>query len=195
MATLAPDFQRIADSLLDQIKTFDHKVTSRSVGTVSAVYDGVALASGLADVAANELVEFASGVAGIALDLQADNVGIVVMGDYTGIEVGDEVRATGNIASVPVGEAMIGRVVDPLGNPIDGKGPINTSKRRPLQRTAPGVVERKGVDTPVQTGILSIDTMLPIGRGQRELIIGHRQTAKTAIALDTIINQKGQNMI
>ena len=193
--TLAPDFQRIADSLLDQIKSFDHKVTSRSVGTVSAVYDGVALATGLADVAANELVEFSSGVAGIALDLQPDNVGIVVMGDYTGIEVGDEVRATGNIASVPVGEAMIGRVVDPLGNPIDGKGPINTSKRRPLQRTAPGVVERKGVDTPVQTGILSIDTMFPIGRGQRELIIGDRQTGKTAIALDTIISQKGQNMI
>ena len=195
MATLAPDFQRIADSLLDQIKTFDHKVTSRSVGTVSAVYDGVALATGLADVAANELVEFSNGVAGIALDLQEDNVGIVVMGDYTGIEVGDEVRATGNIASIPVGEAMIGRVVDPLGSPIDGKGPINTSKRRPLQRTAPGVIERKGVDTPVQTGILSVDSMFAIGRGQRELIIGDRQTGKTAIALDTIINQKGQGVI
>jgi len=195
MATLAPDFQRIADSLLDQIKTFDHKVTSRSVGTVAAVYDGVALASGLADVAANELVEFSSGVAGIALDLQPDTVGIVVMGDYTTIEVGDEVRATGNIASVPVGEAMIGRVVDPLGNPIDGKGPINTAKRRPLQRTAPGVVERRGVDTPVQTGILAVDSMFAIGRGQRELIIGDRQTGKTAIALDTIINQKGQNMV
>ena len=195
MATLAPDFQRIADSLLDQIKTFDHKVASRSVGTVSAVYDGVTLATGLADVAANELVEFSNGVAGIALDLQADSVGIVVMGDYTGIEVGDEVRATGNIASVPVGEALIGRVVDPLGNPIDGKGPINTGKRRPLQRTAPGVIERSGVDTPVQTGILSVDSMFAIGRGQRELIIGDRQTGKTAIALDTIISQKGQNMI
>ena len=195
MATLAPDFQQIADSLMDQIKTFDHKVAPRSVGTVTAVYDGVALANGLTDVAANELVEFSSGVAGIALDLQRDTVGIVVMGDYTSIEVGDEVRATGSIASVPVGEAMVGRVVDPLGNPIDGKGPINTSKRRPLQRTAPGVVERQGVDTPVQTGILSIDTMFPIGRGQRELIIGDRQTGKTAIALDTIINQKGQNMI
>ncbi|MCB8935513.1 MAG: F0F1 ATP synthase subunit alpha [Anaerolineae bacterium] len=195
MATLAPDFQRIADSLLDQIKTFDHQVASRSVGTVSAVYDGVALATGLAEVAANELVEFSSGVAGIALDLQEDSVGIVVMGDYTSIEVGDEVRATGNIASVPVGEAMIGRVVDPLGNPLDGKGPINTAKRRPLQRTAPGVVERKGVDTPVETGILAVDSMFPIGRGQRELIIGDRQTGKTAIALDTILNQKGQNMI
>jgi len=195
MATLAPDFQRIADSLLDQIKTFDHKVASRSVGTVSAVYDGVTLATGLADVAANELVEFSNGVAGIALDLQADSVGIVVMGDYTGIESGDEVRATGNIASVPVGDALIGRVVDPLGNPIDGKGPINTSKRRPLQRTAPGVIERSGVNTPVQTGILSVDSMFAIGRGQRELIIGDRQTGKTAIALDTIISQKGQNMI
>ncbi len=195
MATLAPDFQHIADSLLDQIKTFDHKVSSRSVGTVSAVYDGVALATGLADVAANELVEFSSGVTGIALDLQEDSVGIVVMGDYTSIEAGDEVRATGNIASVPVGEAMIGRVVDPLGNPVDGKGPINTTKRRPLQRTAPGVVERRGVDTPVETGILAVDSMFAIGRGQRELIIGDRQTGKTAIALDTIINQKGQNMI
>jgi len=195
MATLAPDFQRIADSLLDQIKTFDHKVTSRSVGTVSAVYDGVALASGLADVSANELVDFSSGVSGIVLDLQPDAVGIVVMGDYTSIEVGDEVRATGNIASVPVGEALIGRVVDPLGNPLDGKGPINTAKRRPLQRTAPGVIARRGVDTPVQTGILSVDAMFPIGRGQRELIIGDRQTGKTAIALDTIINQKGQNLL
>ena len=195
MATLAPDFQRIADSLLDQIKSFDHKVGSRSVGTVTSIGDGVALASGLADVSANELVEFSSGVAGIALDLQPNSVGIVVMGDYTSIEAGDEVRATGNIASVPVGEALIGRVVDPLGNPLDGKGPINTNQRRSLQRTAPGVVERKGVDTPVQTGILSVDSMFPIGRGQRELIIGDRQTVKTAIALDTIISQKGQGML
>ncbi len=195
MATLAPDFQRIADSLLDQIKSFDHQVASRSVGTVSYVGDGVALASGLAEVSANELVEFSSGVSGIVLDLQPNSVGIVVMGDYTTIEVGDEVRATGGIASVPVGEALIGRVVDPLGNPIDGKGPINTNKRRALQRTAPGVVERRGVDTPVQTGVLSVDSMFPIGRGQRELIIGDRQTGKTAIALDTILNQKGQNVL
>ncbi len=195
MASLAPDFQQIADSLLTQVQSYDRKVEARSVGTVSAVYDGVALATGLADVKANELVEFASGVAGIALDLVADHVGIVVMGDYTTIEVGDQVRATGQIASVPVGEAMIGRVIDPLGNPVDGKGPINTSKRRPLQRTAPGVIERKGVDTPVQTGILSVDSMFAIGRGQRELIIGDRQTGKTAIALDTIINQKGLGVI
>ncbi|MEZ4517418.1 MAG: F0F1 ATP synthase subunit alpha [Chloroflexota bacterium] len=192
---LAPDFQQIADSLLTQVQSFDRKLEPRSVGTVSAVYDGVALATGLADVKSNELVEFAGGIAGIALDLLDETIGIVVMGDYSAIEVGDQVRATGQIASVPVGDAMIGRVIDPLGNPIDGKGPINTIRRRPLQRTAPGVVERSGVDTPVQTSILSVDSMFPIGRGQRELIIGDRQTGKTAISLDTIINQKGQDMI
>jgi F-type H+-transporting ATPase subunit alpha len=195
MATLAPDFQNIADSLLEQIEDFDHKVESRSVGTVEAVYDGVAIATGLADVEASELVIFSNGVAGLALDLRRDNVGIVVMGDYSGIEEGDEVRATGKIASVPVGEAMIGRVVDPLGNPIDGKGPIKASGSRPVMATAPGVIMRKGVDTPVQTGILSIDAMFPIGRGQRELIIGDRQTGKTAICLDTIINQKGEDLL
>ena len=195
MATLAPDFQNIADSLLEQIEDFDHKVESRSIGTVDAVYDGVAIASGLADVEASELVIFSNGVAGLALDLRRDNVGIVVMGDYSGIEEGDEVRATGKIASVPVGEAMIGRVVDPLGNPVDGKGPIKASGSRPVMATAPGVIMRKGVDTPVQTGILSIDAMFPIGRGQRELIIGDRQTGKTAICLDTIINQKGEDLL
>ncbi|MBK8903351.1 MAG: F0F1 ATP synthase subunit alpha [Anaerolineaceae bacterium] len=195
MATLAPDFKNITDSLLQQIQDFDHKVEARSVGTVTAVYDGIALVNGLADVKANELVEFSSGVAGLALDLQAKLVGVVIMGDYADIEVGDEVRATGRIASVPVGDALIGRVVDPLGNPVDGKGPLNTTKIRPIQRTAPGVIERKGVDTPVQTGIIAIDAMFPIGRGQRELIIGDRQTGKTAICLDTIINQKGQGML
>lgn len=195
MATLAPDFQNIADSLLEQIEAFDHKVESRSVGTVQAVYDGVAIATGLADVEASELVQFSNGVAGLALDLRTDSVGIVVMGDYSGIEEGDEVRATGKIASVPVGDAMIGRVVDPLGNPVDGKGPIKASGTRAVMATAPGVIMRKGVDTPVQTGILSIDSMFPIGRGQRELIIGDRQTGKTAICLDTIINQKGQDLL
>ena len=195
MATLAPDFQNIADSLLEQIKDFDHKVEARSVGTVQAVYDGVAIATGLADVEASELVQFSNGVAGLTLDLRKDSVGIVVMGDYSGIEEGDEVRATGQIASVPVGDALIGRVVDPLGNPVDGKGPIKSSKVRPVMATAPGVIMRKGVDTPVQTGILSIDTMFPIGRGQRELVIGDRQTGKTAICLDTIINQKGQDLL
>jgi F-type H+-transporting ATPase subunit alpha len=195
MATLVPDFQNITDSLLEQIKEFDHKVESRSVGTVEAVYDGVAIAAGLADVEASELVIFSNGVAGLALDLRVDDVGIVIMGDYSGIEEGDEVRATGRIASVPVGDAMIGRVVDPLGNPVDGKGEIKASGIRPVMATAPGVIMRKGVDTPVQTGILSIDAMFPIGRGQRELIIGDRQTGKTAICLDTIINQKGQDLL
>ncbi len=195
MATVAPDFKNITDALLKQIEGFEYQLTSRSVGTVHSVGDGIALAEGLADVKASELVEFSNGVRGVALNLEPDNVGIVIMGDYTEIEEGDEVRATGLIASVPVGDALIGRVVDSLGNPLDGKGPINTTKRRPIERIAPGIIERKEVDTPVQTGIVSIDAMFPIGRGQRELIIGDRQTGKTAIALDTIVNQKGQNMI
>lgn len=195
MATLAPDFKNIAESLLQQIQDFDHHVEARSVGTVTAVYDGVALVGGLADVKASELVEFDNGSAGLALDLQPNVVGVVVMGDYADIEVGDEVRATGRIASAPVGDALIGRVVDPLGNPIDGKGPLNTNKIRPIQRTAPGVIERKGVDTPVQTGIMAVDAMFPIGRGQRELIIGDRQTGKTTMCLDTIINQKGGDLL
>ncbi len=195
MAALAPDFKNLADSLLEQIEGFDHKVASRSVGTVESVYDGVANASGLADVEASELVQFSNGVAGLTLDLLEDSVGIVVMGDYSEIEEGDEVRATGQIASIPVGDALIGRVVDPLGHPLDGKGAIKTNEVRPIQRTAPGVIERKGVDTPVQTGILAVDSMFPIGRGQRELVIGDRQTGKTAICLDTIINQKGGDLL
>ena len=195
MTTLSPEFQNITDALLKQIGEFQPSVGKQSVGTVRAVYDGIAIATGLADVKASEIVEFASGQAGVALNLEPDSVGIVVMGDYTDIETGDEVRTTGRIASVPVGDALIGRVVDPLGRPLDGKGPINTPKRRPVDRIAPGVIERKGVDTPVQTGIIAIDAMFPIGRGQRELLIGDRQTGKTAIALDTIINQKGLDMI
>jgi len=195
MATVAPEFQNIADTLLKQVEEFQPKVETQSVGTVTAVYDGVALVDGLAGVTASELVQFESGVVGLALNLEPDSVGVVVMGDYTGIEMGDEVRTTGRIASVPVGNALIGRVVNPLGLPLDGKGPISTTKRRPVERIAPGVIRRKGVDTPVQTGIVSIDAMFPIGRGQRELIIGDRQTGKTAIGLDTIINQKGQDMI
>lgn len=195
MATLAPDFKNITDSLLKQIEGFDFEVTARSVGTVTAVYDGVALVDGLADAKSMELVQFSNGVAGLALDLQAGSIGVVIMGDYANIEEGDEVRATGQVASVPVGPALIGRVIDPLGNPLDGKGPISTTAVRPIQRTAPGIIERKGVDTPIQTGIISIDAMFPIGRGQRELIIGDRQTGKTAICLDTIINQKGQDVI
>ena len=195
MATLAPGFEDIAESLLKQVEEFKPIVEARSVGTVISVGDGIALADGLADVKASEIVEFASGVAGVALNLEPDSVGIVVMGDYTGIEAGDEVRATGRIASVPVGDALIGRVVNPLGQPLDGKGPINTSKVRPIERIAPSVIERKDVDTPVQTGIVSVDSMFPIGRGQRELIIGDRQTGKTAICLDTIVNQKGGDLV
>ncbi len=195
MATLAPDFKNIANTLLEQIEGFTHEVKARSAGTVDAVYDGVALVTGLADAESGELVQFSTGVLGLVLDLQADSVGVVIMGDYADIQSGDEVRSTGQIASVPVGDALVGRVVDALGQPIDGKGPIAATAVRPIQRTAPGVIERRGVDTPVQTGILSIDAMFPIGRGQRELIIGDRQTGKTAICLDTIINQKGQDMI
>jgi F-type H+-transporting ATPase subunit alpha len=195
MAALAPDFKNLTDSILEQIKGFDHKISSRSVGTVQAVYDGVAIATGLADVGASELVQFSNGAAGLTMDLLDDSVGIVIMGDYAEIEEGDEVRAIGQIASIPVGEALIGRVVDPLGNPLDGKGPIKTNEVRPIQRTAPGVIERKGVDTPVQTGILAIDSMFPIGRGQRELVIGDRQTGKTAICLDTIINQRDSDLL
>ncbi len=195
MATLAPDFKNIANTLLEQIEGFTHEVKARSAGTVDAVYDGVALVTGLADAESGELVQFSTGVLGLVLDLQVDSVGVVIMGDYADIQSGDEVRSTGQIASVPVGDALVGRVVDALGQPIDGKGPIVATAVRSIQRTAPGVIERRGVDTPVQTGILSIDAMFPIGRGQRELIIGDRQTGKTAICLDTIINQKGQDMI
>ncbi|HRQ36802.1 MAG TPA: F0F1 ATP synthase subunit alpha [Chloroflexota bacterium] len=195
MATLAPDFKNITDSLLKQIEGFDFEVSARSVGTVTAVYDGIALVGGLADVKSMELVQFSNGIAGLALDLQPGSVGVVIMGDYSQIEEGDEVRATGQVAAVPVGNALIGRVVDPLGNPLDGKGTIATTAVRTIQRTAPGVIERRGVNAPVQTGIISVDAMFPIGRGQRELIIGDRQTGKTAICLDTIINQKGQDVI
>ncbi len=195
MTTLAPGFEDITESLLKQVEEFEPSIEARSVGTVISVGDGIALADGLADVKASEIVEFSNGVAGVCLNLEPDNVGIVVMGDYTGIEAGDEVRATGRIASVPVGDALVGRVVNPLGQPLDGKGPVNTTQTRPIERIAPSVIERKDVDTPVQTGIVSIDSMFPIGRGQRELIIGDRQTGKTAICLDTIVSQKGGDLI
>jgi F-type H+/Na+-transporting ATPase subunit alpha len=193
--TLAPDFKNIADSLLAQIQDFDPKVEARSVGNVISVGDGVAFVDGLADVKASELVEFSNGVSGLVLNLEPDVAGVVIMGDYATIEVGDQVHSTGRIASVPVGEALIGRVVDGLGKPIDGKGPIATNRVSPVERVAAGVIERKGVDTPVQTGIMAIDSMFPIGRGQRELVIGDRQTGKTAICLDTILAQKGLDMV
>ncbi len=185
----------IAAQIKQQIERFEAPITAADVGTVLEVGDGIARASGLAGVMANEIVEFENGVHGLAFNLEHDNVGIIIMGDYTEIEEGDQVRSTGRIVSVPVGEGLIGRVVNALGEPIDGKGPIQFSGYRPVERIAPNVVVRKEVDTPVQTGIKAIDAMIPIGRGQRELIIGDRQTGKTALAIDTIINQKGKNLI
>lgn len=185
---------QITADLKQQIDTFQPEMKVRDVGTVTEDGDGIARVNGLTDVKAQELVEFANGVLGIAFNLEKDNIGVIIMGDYTGIEEGMTVRSTGRIASVPVGDGLIGRVVNTLGEPIDGKGPIQFDRYRPIERIAPGVVSRKDVDTPVQTGIKAIDSMIPIGRGQRELIIGDRQTGKTALALDTIINQKGQDL-
>jgi F-type H+-transporting ATPase subunit alpha len=195
MAEKAPDMlQDIAASLREQIDAFKPTLEAVEVGTVLELGDGIARVSGLAGVQASELVEFANGVLGIAFNLEADNVGVIIMGEYTDIEEGDTVRGTGRIVSVPVGPEMLGRVINAVGEPVDGKGPIQTSRFRAVERIAPGVVARKDVDTAVQTGVKAIDSMTPIGRGQRELIIGDRQTGKTAIALDTIINQKGKKL-
>ncbi|MCO5176705.1 MAG: F0F1 ATP synthase subunit alpha [Thermomicrobiales bacterium] len=186
----------IRDIIKDQIQSFEAGMTVTNVGNVVEVGDGIASVHGLSDVMANELVEFTKqGVIGMAFNLQEDSVGVIILGEYTGIEEGDEVRSTGRIAEVPVGPALVGRVVNALGEPIDGKGPIQTDKFRPMERIAPGVVARQNVDTALQTGIKAIDAMIPIGRGQRELIIGDRQTGKTALAIDTIINQKDSGVI
>lgn len=185
----------ITEILKQQIEQYGSRMVVTNVGYVVQVGDGIATVHGLRDVMASELVQFENGVLGIAFNLQEDAVGVIILGDYTGIEEGDEVRATGRIASVPVGPALVGRVVNALGEPIDGKGPIATDKFRPIERIAPGVVMRQDVDTALQTGLKAIDSMIPIGRGQRELIIGDRQTGKTAIAIDTIINQKGTGVI
>ena len=187
--------KQIAGDLQKQIEGFEPEVHISDIGTVTEAGDGIARVHGLANVKAQELVQFANGVMGTAFNLEKDSVGVIVMGDDGGITEGMSVRGTGRIASVPVGNAMIGRVVNALGEPIDGKGPIATTGFRPIERIAPGVVQRQDVDTPVQTGIKSIDAMIPVGRGQRELIIGDRQTGKTAIAIDTIINQKGKDLI
>ena len=187
--------RQITGDLQKQIEGFEPEINISDIGTVVEAGDGIARVHGLANVKAQELVQFANGVMGTAFNLERESVGVIVMGDYGGITEGMSVRGTGRIASVPVGDAMIGRVVNALGEPIDGKGPIATIGFRPIERIAPGVVQRQDVDTPVQTGIKSIDAMIPVGRGQRELIIGDRQTGKTAIAIDTIINQKGQNLI
>ena len=198
MALQANDITAI---LKKQIEDFEAPLEAVDVGSVIEVGDGIARADGLAGVMAMELVEFppkpdrSESVMGLAFNLEADNLGIIIMGEYTGIEEGDTVRGTGRIVSVPVGEGMISRVVNALGEPIDGKGAIPFDTYRPIERIAPNVVTRKSVDTPVQTGIKAIDSMIPIGRGQRELIIGDRQTGKTALAIDTIINQKGKDLI
>jgi len=186
----------LATLLKDQILNFKPGPSQVDVGEVEEIGDGIAVVSGLRGALAGELVEFTkNGVLGIALNLNADSVGIIIMGEYQSIREGDLVRSTGRIASVPVGDVLIGRVVNAVGQPLDGKGPIETDSYRNVERIAPGVIMRQPVDTPVQTGITAIDALIPIGRGQRELIIGDRQTGKTAIAVDTIINQVGKDLI
>jgi F-type H+-transporting ATPase subunit alpha len=185
----------ISSILRQQIETYGEKMVVTNVGYVVEVGDGIATVYGLRDVMANELVEFSTGVLGMAFNLLEDSVGVIILGEYIDIEEGDEVKSTGRIANVPVGAALVGRVVNALGQPIDGKGPIQTEKYRNIERIAPGVIARQNIDTPLQTGLKSIDSMIPLGRGQRELIIGDRQTGKTAIAIDTIINQKRSNVI
>ncbi|MCH9037092.1 MAG: F0F1 ATP synthase subunit alpha [Chloroflexi bacterium] len=187
--------QDITSIIRRQIEEFGVQVTMTGVGTVVEVGDGIARIHGLSGVKSNELLTFPNGVSAMALNLEEESVGAIILGDYTDIKEGDEVRSTGRIAEVPVGDELIGRVIDPLGEPIDGRGPIQTTKTRPVERVAPNVVLRKSVDTPVQTGIKAIDSMIPIGRGQRELIIGDRSTGKSAIAIDTIINQKGGDLL
>ena len=187
--------EEISKIIQQQVENFDKTATKSEVGTVLEVGDGIARVFGLDNVQAGELVEFPGSVTGMALNLQEDNVGVVIFGDDRGIKEGDEVKRTERIAEIPVGEGLLGRVVDPLGNPIDGKGPIESSDTRLIETIAPGIVARKSVHQPMQTGLKAIDSMVPIGRGQRELIIGDRQTGKTAIAIDTIINQKGGDMI
>ena len=185
----------IISILKSQIAGFDGSAESRTVGTVVEVGDGIAQVYGLSGALSSELLEFPGGVAGMALNLGEETVGAVLLGDAKSIKEGDTVKTTGRVVEVPVGPELIGRVVDPLGRPLDGKGPINAKKSRPVERIAPGVISRKSVTTPVQTGIKAVDALIPIGRGQRELIIGDRQTGKTAVAIDTIINQKGKGLI
>lgn len=191
MAEISKD---IYESILKQIEDFKPSIESVEVGYVQEVGDGIARIRGLQSIRFSELVRFENGVAGIAFNLEKDNVGVIIMGEYDTINEGDEVRPLGRIASVPVGMGLLGRVVDALGNPVDGKGPVAFTEYYNVERIAPGVMERRNVYRPVQTGILAIDSMIPIGRGQRELIIGDRQTGKTALALDTILNQKGKDM-
>jgi F-type H+-transporting ATPase subunit alpha len=185
----------ISDFLQKQIALFEPEVTAHEAGFVTEAGDGIAHVRGLSHVRSQELVQFGDGTPGIAFNLEAEQIGVVIMGEYSRIEEGMEVRATGRIASVPVGPGLIGRVVNALGESVDGKGPVASERYLPIERIAPRVVERQDVDTPVETGLKAIDTMIPIGRGQRELIIGDRQTGKSAIAIDTIINQKGKDLL
>jgi len=187
--------KNLTSEIQSKIDSYEPQMEVRNVGTVLEAGDGIARATGLAGVKSQELVEFENGVIGIAFNLEEEKVGIIILGEYSEIHEGMQVRTTGRIASVPVGDGLIGRVVNGLGEPIDGKGPIQFNRYRPIERIAPGVVTRQDVDTPVQTGIIAIDSMIPIGRGQRELIIGDRQTGKSALAIDTIINQKGKDLI
>ena len=186
--------EEISSVIKEQIKNYSTKLEVSDVGTVIQVADGIARVHGLENAMQGELLEFPGEVFGMVLNLEEDNVGAVLLGDHRNINEGDTVKTTGRVVEVPVGDEMIGRVVNALGQPIDGKGPINAKKYRQIERVASGVIARKSVDTPLQTGIKAIDAMVPIGRGQRELIIGDRQTGKTAIAIDTIINQKGQGV-
>ena len=187
--------QEIVSLIRRQIEEFGGDLSLIDVGTVVQVGDGIASIQGLQGVRSNELLDFGNDILGLALNLESDLVGAAILGNANTVKEGDQVRSTGQIIEIPVGDALIGRVVDPLGRPLDGKGPISTSGTRPVEQVAPNVVVRQSVDTPVQTGIKAIDAMIPIGRGQRELIIGDRSTGKTAIALDTIINQKGGDLI
>jgi len=188
-------FNKYSEELASRISLFEKSLEVRNIGDVIEAGDGIAQVRGLTGVKSQELVQFSNDVKGIAFNLREDKVGVIILGDYSTIKEGMIVETTGRIASVPAGDQLIGRVVNALGEPIDGKGEIKTNRFQPLERVAPGVIERRDVDTPVQTGIKSIDAMIPVGRGQRELIIGDRQTGKTAIAIDTIINQKGKNLI
>lgn len=186
--------EEISSLIKSQIEQYKSEIEVAEVGTVIQVGDGIARVHGLENAMANELLEFENGVFGLALNLEESNVGVVILGPYSEIREGNQVKRTGQIMQVPVGEALLGRVVNPLGQPVDGKGPIATTEFRPVENNAPGVIDRKSVHEPMQTGIKAIDSMVPIGRGQRELIIGDRQTGKTAIAIDTIINQKGNGV-
>lgn len=187
--------EEISALLRSQIENYESEMSVTDVGTVLQIGDGIALIHGLNDVMAGELVEFQNGVLGLAQNLEESNIGVVILGPYTDISEGDEVKRTGRIMEVPVGDELIGRVVNPLGQPIDGQGPINATKTRPVEKKATGVMDRKSVDEPLQTGIKAIDALVPIGRGQRELIIGDRQTGKTTVAIDTILNQKNEDTI